>query len=141
MKTKLFIFVFLFLIIHLSCQRDRYTNFIGTWQTAYGEKDAQLISRIQFMELDNFYIAGIEYTHGLRRQKLYFYVCEKNNGSLIIKPDKYFAENNVHDLFLTKPTKVYFDEEFKKLYLTNLVFESCPNNIFQFAGGKLQVMN
>lgn len=141
MKTRFFIFVFVFLIMHLSCQSDRYTNFLGTWQPAYGEKNTSLISRIQFMELKNSVIAAIKYTDGAYQQNIYFYVCEKNNGSLIIKPQKYPEEKFNKDDVLTEPTKVYFEAEFRNLYLTNLVFEPCQKNIFQFANGKLQILD
>lgn len=93
------------------------------------------------MKLDNVYVAAIKYARLNSNSSVFFYVCQENNGSLTIKPESYFNESNIQSIVLTKPSKVYFEAEFKNLYLINLVFEPCQKNIFQFANGKLQILD
>jgi hypothetical protein len=139
MKLKIYSCI-LFCFIFYSCQKDRYSKFIGTWQSVYSNNRIQLISRIQFMKLTDFYIAAIEYTNNFRGQNVYFYICHEDNGSLIIKPDKYLEESNRFDFVLTQTTKAYFDNEFKNVYFDNFVFKSSAKSIFQFTNGQLEIL-
>jgi hypothetical protein len=122
-----------------SCNRDDYfEKYIGTWQPGL-ESEYKFVSRIQFLKLNDFYLAGIEYREETVEGKMFFYVCEKGKNYLLIKPDEYFREGRYDGMVITRPTKIYLDIENNNLYFLNTVFKPCPRRIFSFGGGKLEI--
>jgi len=139
MKTQFILFAFFPLILS-SCNREaQFEKYIGTWQPAYSQEQ-QMINRLQFMKLKDFYIVGIEYNERLSGNEIFFYICEKEKSYFIIKPSKYYLESRTSDIVLTRPTKIYFDPEFNNLYVANSVYKASPKRIFQFVNNELKIL-
>lgn len=140
MKTKIILFAFFSLILFSCIREPKFERYIGTWQPAYNQEQ-QLISRIQFMKLKDFYIVGIEYNEKiLAKNEVFFYVCEMEKNYFIIRPSNYFYESSFYDIVLTRPTKVYYDPEFNNLYVANSVYKASPKRIFQYANNELKIL-
>jgi len=138
MKKIVFLFLLSSVVIG-SCKINKhFEKYIGTWEPAF-DQNQQLISRLQFMKLEDFYIVCIDYKFILS-DEVFFYVCEKEKNYLIIKPSKYAFESDDSDYILTGPTKIYYDPEFNKIYFSNFVFKSSYKRIFQFINNELTIL-
>lgn len=133
--------LFLSILLSVSCSNKKFENSIGTWELTKIKDERTLVSKVQICKIGTQYIAGLEYSRPVLRNKYFFYPCDIEWNKLIIRPSQYLAESNFSDDLLIKKSEIIYSPELDCIFFLNSIFLRTSQNIFEINNNRISIID